>query len=641
MFAELMSSAFELGDIHVDPETLSIGAGSNQQHLEAKVMDVLVYLKDHAPRTVSSDELIKQVWGRVIVGDNTVHRAIGLLRKALDDKPRSPRYIETVPKRGYRVIAEVRDIEVNPAGSDEFFILFSPAAQARAEALGAALSTAHKTYIPRYVLPELDKWNAQQRLSLDACRLLVLVTTPQEAQRTPIADAANHAIDQHKQVATVMLEPGEPPLPLKRFKIFEGGADDPELIGQLTDLIEQRKNVFSPAKAQWERPSLVVLPFRSLAAEESQALGDGLLCEIVQNLSLNKEFFVIASGTSLTYKAYTQPLHDIAEELGVRYAVTGTMQHVGENVRLIIELSDAQLDTALWATTYDRKMDGVFELQDEISRDLAVQLQPRLTRAEIRRATARSAEELTAWELFQRARTYNWSYKWLKESINVLQQALALDDNLASAHGLLSARLAYLLWYGEFDHLPTALEHLNTAMELQPGDPFIQLTSAIVNMQIGKPGEALVATQQALNMNPNLAEAWAYNGVCHGLSGEPVLGAERINMAFRLSPKDPLAYIWHLFKMVCAVSEENYPAAIEAGEASIALNKEWFFVHMSQAVNYAMVGERESAQKTWQAAKALNDQVSIPAYGLWLQNSQLAEEHQYRLLNALKDCGCS
>lgn len=387
---------------------------------------------------------------------------------------------------------------------------------------------------------------------------------------------------------------------------------------------------------------MVVLPFANLSGEaDSDTLCYGLLHEIVESLSLNKEFFVIASGTSLSYRDTRQSIRRISEELGVRYVVSGTLQRQADRLRVRAELSNGENQRVLWTDHYDRETSDLLLLQEEIARSIAVQLQPRVTRAEIKRVALRSPEQLGAWELFQRARSYKWSYDWLKESIEVLERAIELDARSAQAHALLSARLAYLIWYGEFDQIERAFQHLAIAMEISPQDPFILVSSCIVNMQTGNAQLALQAAEQALEINPNLAEGWAYHGACLGLAGQNARGLSQIDMALRLSPKDPLRYIWHLFRMVCLVGEERYEDAVAAGRASIALNQEWFFVHMSQAVNFAMLERAEEARSAWAETRRLNRQVSIPAYQLWLANSQLPESQQQQMLAALEAAGCS
>ncbi|MCH2099679.1 MAG: winged helix-turn-helix domain-containing protein, partial [Pseudomonadales bacterium] len=102
-----MKGAFRLGEVRVDPDTLTLHTEDGARQVEARVMDVLLCLVREAPRTVSPEFMLDAVWSDVIVGDNSVHRAIATLRKSLGDSARAPTYIQTVPKRGYRLLAEV------------------------------------------------------------------------------------------------------------------------------------------------------------------------------------------------------------------------------------------------------------------------------------------------------------------------------------------------------------------------------------------------------------------------------------------------------------------------------------------------------------------------------------------------------
>ena len=486
------------------------------------------------------------------------------------------------------------------------------------------------------------RWDQAIQTQLRDCKGIIVLLSKSAVVSENVLDEVGFALDHHKMVVPVVLEDCEVPLRLRRFEWLRLHDSLEYLVERLSAKLESGAVRRNPLEAHsWDRPSIVVLPFRCISSdEETKALRDGLLHEIVESLSLNREFFVISTGTSLAYKNEPINLPEISNDLGVRYAVYGTLQRHNEKLRVNMELINATTERVLLVDHYEGEWDDYFQFQSDMSRAIAVALQPKLTREEIKRAVKKSTAELSAWEIFQRARTYNWSFPWLKQSIDELRRAVNLDPHSAQPRALLAARLAYLVWYGEFDQFGEAQEHLEVALELQPQDPFIQVASCIVNMHMGTHQRALEATEKAIEANPNLAEAWAYYGACLGITGDNKQGLRQIDMAFRLSPRDPLRYIWHLFRMVCLVGVEDYEGAISAGRESIRLNQEWFFVHMSQAVNHAMLGQTLEARESWNEAKRLNSQVSVEAYRMWLHSSQLTEEHQNRMVAALQDSGC-
>lgn len=525
----------------------------------------------------------------------------------------------------------------------DYFLSYSRADQRVAGELADALEGAgHSVFLDtRHIAPG-DRWDASIQQHLRDSKAVVVLLSPDAVRSDNVLDEVGFALDLHKLIVPVIIRPCDVPLRLRRFEwlAFDGRADRiaEELAGRLSRGMARREPGHDET---WERPSVVVLPFRGLSAvRDTEALCDGLLYGIIESLSHNKEFFVIAAGTSLTYKADAPNLGQIANELGVRYAVSGTLQCTATRVRVTFELCNAVNECVILSNHHEGELEDHLAFQEAISRAIAVELQPRLTRAEIKRVARKSPTELNAWELFMRARTYNWSRDWLHQSIELLERAIAIDPAAASARALLAARFAYLIWYGEFENAGRALEQIDKALELDPNDSFIQVASCIVHMHLGNARRALESSERALETNPNLAEAWAYHGACLGLTGENRRGLEQLDMAFRLSPKDPLRYIWYLFRMVCLVGDENYEEAAKAGEASIRLNREWFFVEMSQAVNYAMLDRAAEARAAWAQARHLNSQVSVDAYRLWLANSQLSEAHRERLIAALKRVGC-
>ena len=598
-------------------------------------MDVLVHLAKHSGAAVTSADLMETVWGNVVVGDNALHRSIALIRKATGDTAKNPKFIETVPRRGYRFIAPV---EWSGESDDiDYLLVGAKTDHAQVEQLLSELRKSdNRCEVAPSLISDEGGWSAADTRSLQQATCVVLFVSEDSVDQA--GDLGKHIAEQHKQVFLVLLDDSEPSIEWRRYpEAYGPSLSSAGLANQILQEVqggESDSEVSTPST----RPSLVVLPFRGQA--ETADLASGVLTETVHNLSLNREFFVISSGTSLSYSSEALEIGKIGRELNVEYALTGTLQAAGEKIRLTTELCDTASERVLWSERFESQADDLFSLQDDLARAVAVQLQPNITRREIKRVSVTSRDQLSAWEIYQRARRYDWSGKWLRRSIDELKEAVELEPELAPAHALLACRMVYLLWHGDFSFFNQVFEHLKTAQSLAPKDPMVHVASVIVHAHTGSADKALGAANTAIEVNPNLAEAWAYLGFCMGMTGDRG-GIDRIEMAFRLSPRDPLRYVWHLFELVCYTGADEYEAAVASANKSIELRDDWFLVHMFRATLLAVLRQKDEAQQSWQTAKALNPMVSYDAVKMWLESSQLNQEQKTTQLDALRECECS
>ncbi len=294
---------FYLAGWEVDPASLRISKNKQTIKLEPKAMAVLDYLACRAGTVVSRQELEDEVWAGTIVGYDALGNAIIKLRKALGDKARNPHIIETIAKTGYRVIAEVK------FGEQE----------------GTPADNSTQTGIASDQLPS-DK-TAASELPVEAGTKPVLRWIPVVfATMILFVIAIAIAFRWHPwlpEVEPVSLEKMAFPLP--------------------------------------DKPSIAVLPFTNISNDADQEyFADGMTEDLITDISKVSGLFVIARNSVFKYKGKTIEIRQVAEELGVRYVIEGSVRRVGNQVRINAQLIDATTGGHVWAERYDGSLDDVF-----------------------------------------------------------------------------------------------------------------------------------------------------------------------------------------------------------------------------------------------------------------------------------------
>ena len=147
--------------------------------------------------------------------------------------------------------------------------------------------------------------------------------------------------------------------------------------------------------------------------------------------------------------------------------------------------------------------------------------------------------------------------------------------------------------------------------------------------------------ERALEINPNLADAWAYNGLYLATAGRNDEALDMIAYALELSPKDPIRYLWHSHQVICYANKDRYDLALKACKLSTSLQADWFWTFMAQAQCEAMEGLPEAARESWARARELNPIVSRTNLAVWLKPSALTAKQQETVLRSLEEAGCS
>ena len=316
-----------------------------------------------------------------------------------------------------------------------------------------------------------------------------------------------------------------------------------------------------------DKPSIAVLPFQNLSGDpEQEYFADGMVEEITTAIARLPWLFVIARNSSFTYKGKAVDVKQVARELGVRYVLEGSVRKGGNRMRITGQLIDTVSGAHIWANRFDGALDDIFELQDQVASGVVGAIEPRLYRAEIERATRKPTAILDAYDLYLRAlsQVHRMTPETLTEAISLSKMALQLDPSYAAAAGLVAWCRG--IQRGQGWVRPTGPEDedgirlAKLAIEFGTNDPDALWMAAYLLSIVGDQTTALSALDRALALNPNSAHAWRTKALCQSLRGaaHAVVAVEAGNRAIRLSPLDPLCYVYKFSVALAYLGARQY-----------------------------------------------------------------------------------
>lgn len=292
------------------------------------------------------------------------------------------------------------------------------------------------------------------------------------------------------------------------------------------------------------RPSIAVLPFNNMSADPSQEFfSDGITEDITTALCKLRGFFVIARNTMFTYKGKPVDVRAAGRELGVRYLLEGSVRKAGERIRVTAQLVDAATGSHLWSDHYDRKLDDIFAIQDEITTSVVGRIGPELFAAEHARARRKLPENLDSWECTLRALflTSRLSEEDSGEALALLDRAIGTDPANAHALGLKAWILIWRTaqgWHDRDRAIAEAASLSTRALDADETEPWAWMGQGIADILMRRTGPAAAAFAHAVDLNPNFAMAHGMLGLAHAFAGEADRAITFIDQASRLSPRE-------------------------------------------------------------------------------------------------------
>jgi adenylate cyclase len=357
-------------------------------------------------------------------------------------------------------------------------------------------------------------------------------------------------------------------------------------------------HIAAPAK-----PSIAVLPFDNMSDDHSQEyFADGISDDLTTALSRFEWMFVIARNSAFTYKGKAVDAKRVGRELGVRYILEGSVRRAGDRVRINAQLIEAETDRHVWAQRYDRKIDDLFELQDDIVASIAAAVGPEITFAEIERARGKRPDDLDAWEHYLRAlAAYHRMTKGdMDAAIVDLEKAIKLEPEFADAHALLAKCHAHIGACGWLRPARQAFEEARRcaerAVRLAPDRPETNESLAYVLVCTGEAEQAIRVAQYAIDLNPNLGEAYTTLGYALIFCGRLEAGLAACQKAERRSPRNSRGTRLYDAMGHAYFFLGDYEKAIEVSKKAIHQDPSLFGALVTLACTYAELGRKEEAR---------------------------------------------
>jgi adenylate cyclase len=326
-----------------------------------------------------------------------------------------------------------------------------------------------------------------------------------------------------------------------------------------------------------DKPSIAVLPFANLGgAPEQDYLADGLTEDVITALARLRWLFVIARNSSFVYKRKAVDVRQVARDLGVRYVLEGSVRAAGRRIRITGQLIDAETGNHIWAEKYDRELQDIFAVQDDITERVVAAVEPHVYAEEGFRASSKQPDSIDAWGLVVRALSMinKVERKQNLEAQALLRRAIAMEKSYSRAHALLSwaiwwAALCY--WYpDDREGYAQAAVHAQDALSFDPSDPWARMISGLCLSTAGHHDRALGELRTALNLNPSFALGRTAYGWVLLRAGHFAEAISETGRALRISPLDSFSGFYTVIHGLALLGSRRFEEALPFLRASVA-----------------------------------------------------------------------
>ncbi len=392
-----------------------------------------------------------------------------------------------------------------------------------------------------------------------------------------------------------------------------------------------------------DRPAIAVLPFANMSGEPDQEyFSDGISEDIMTALSKLRWFFVVARNSSFIYKGKSVHLKQIAEELGVRYVVDGSVRKGGERVRITAQLNDVATGSHLWAERYDRELADVFAVQDEITENIVAAIEPQLYAAESFRAQRKPPDSMDAWDLVMRALSHYWRVTRQDNVVAqaLLEKAIAIDPDYGQALGVLATSYmftAHMGWMDMAAAMPIAERAALAAIRADSEDPWAHHALGHVHLFARRFEDSLAEFELALRLNPNFALAQGFYGLSLSYGGFWQDADEAARRALRLSPRDPYSAVYSGIAAYAQFLGGHYDEAMRLAREALRQRGDFVGAHRVLTAAAGMAGQDDVAKAALQACRLAQPNISLAWLAEYMPIQQDADREHY--LEAFRRAG--
>jgi adenylate cyclase len=367
-------------------------------------------------------------------------------------------------------------------------------------------------------------------------------------------------------------------------------------------------------------PSIAVLPFANMSDDPKQELFcDGLTEDLITALSKVPNLFVIARNSTFMYKGKPVKVRQVAEDLGVRYVLEGSIQKAGDRVRITAQLIDALKGHHIWSERYDREMKDIFALQDKIALETLKALDVKLTYGEGGRIHGKGTDNLEAYLKFLQARELCMqpNRENIVQARQLAEEVITLDPKYPIAYHTLAVVNANDFWLGisksPRESLMKAIQLEQKAISLDESCASAHAHLGFLWVMIREYEKGIAACERAIEMAPNLADVYAYFAQVLNYSGRPEDAVALIDKAFRLNPVGPPAYYYlyasHTYRLI-----GRYEDAIKLCKQLLSRWPNNFYAHAGLVMNYVALGRDKEARAAAEDLLRIDSKFSAQRY---------------------------
>ncbi len=403
-------------------------------------------------------------------------------------------------------------------------------------------------------------------------------------------------------------------------------------------------NEMKPSSAS-DKPSIAVLALTNMNRDpDLDFIGDGITEDLITALSKIRSFKVISRESTFSYKGSAIDVRQVAKELGVRFVLEGSVRKAGNRVRITVQLIDAETGHHVWAERYDREMEDIFDLQDEMVRVIASALEPELNAFERERAVSKPPENLDAWELYQRALWHMWTYETenIRTALDLFRQASAADPKFAPAHAYYAYCCYQFVILGTADDpgalLQDGMVAAKKALQCDDRDAISYFAIGRIHMMLGDHDASVAALRKSIELNPCFAQAYHGLAMALMLAGELAEAKQTTRQAVAMSPRDPMLWAFTIVHALNHILSEEHEDALEWANHTLQIpNATGYWPHAVKASALANLGRIDEARKSLALALQAKPDLSLE----FLQEN-LPVKHAGGLdpyLDGLKKCG--
>lgn len=612
---------FRLNECLVRPIRNSIEGPGGVQQVSARAMEVLLTLARKPGFVLSRRQLRDEVWGRDEVSSTVVTRSVGELRHALGDQADSPRFIQTIPGRGYRLIPDPIPLDEVPPRTASSLLEPEPVEKLAPTLFGFITDLARRKVYRVAASYLVASWVVLQvadvildALPLPAYSMTFLVVAL--AMGFPVAVVLAWAFQWTPQGLMVEGFGG-------RLRDFSAGAKPAALVyvvaGVSALLVGSGAYMLTAGDQATDLPlpaaeSIAVLPFVNFSDNAANEYFSDGLTEEVLNVLANMDNLQVASRTSSFYfKGKDLDIKDIAKSLNVRYLLEGSVRLAGDSMRITAQLIDGQNGFHIWSGTYDRDTSDVFAVQSDIARQVARNLKVMISNQVENILDKPPTENLDAYDAYLRGRDFLRRPKTdanLANAVNQFQQATTLDSAFGMAYaGTCEARLGQYQLNADSSLFELAEKACNRAMTRDANSAEVALALGKLHLLSGQYDLAMEEIDRSLALKPRWVDARLSRAEVLAASGFPAEAEQEMKTAIAINPG-----YWEAYGRLGGFyfNRGRYDEAITNYQEMVERTPDSASAYNNLASAYYLKGDLQSASEIWLKALA-----TIPSAGMY------------------------